>query len=378
MKIAITGPHHWPYRRRGSAAYMYNLSKHLAAEGHTVHVITGKPGRARVKQNGNVTVHYLRYLMNPVLGHFNIDRVHMFTANCLLHFLKHSYDVVHCMYHPDGYTLSYLRKVKKIRYVQLVPTVPFDFHWKHSPIDPYMFSRAIQGADVCLAPSRYAQTYMRNNNNLTSERVPCGVDMEHFHPCSKKNLDVPRILCTAALHDKRKNIPLILKAFAMLLKDGTRAVLQLAAETTPETNRYLSSLVSPDVLQSVEILPGVTYIDLPEYYSAAAVSVLSSVNETFGMTTIESLACGTPVVGTKSGAIPEVINDPRCGTLFDIDPDNESVSVQNLYHALKNTIKLAGRPETAEYCRQHASGYDWKKVVKQMITVYEKAAFGAP
>ena len=376
MKIAITGPHHWPYRRRGSAAYMHNLSKHLAAEGHTVHVVTGKPGRARVKKNGDVTVHYLRYLMNPVLGHFNIDRVHMFTANCLLHFLKHSYDVVHCMYHPDGFTLSHLRKVKKIRYVQLVPTVPFDFHWKHSPIDPYMFSRAIQGADVCLAPSRYAQTYMKNNNNLACDRVPCGVDMEHFHPCSGKNLDVPRILCTAALHDERKNIPLILKAFARLLKDGTRAVLQLAAETTPETNRYLCSLVSRDVLQSVEILSTVTYMDLPEYYSAAAVTVLSSVSETFGMTMIESLACGTPVVGTNSGAIPEVINNPRSGTLFDIDAGDESVSVQNLYHALKNTIELARLPDTAEHCRQHAGEYDWKKVVKQMIPVYEKAAFG--
>jgi phosphatidylinositol alpha-mannosyltransferase len=355
---------------------MHNLSKYLAAEGHTVHVVTGKPGRPRIKKNGPVTVHYLRYLINPVLGHFNIDRVHMFTANCFMHFLKNRYDVVHCMYHPDGFTLSHLRKVKKIRYVQLVPTVPFDFHWKHSPIDPYMFDRAIQGADVCLAPSRYAQAYMKNNNDLACERVPCGVDMEHFRPCSEKNQDVPRILCTAALHDERKNIPLILKAFEMLLQDGTRAVLQLAAETTPDTNRYLCSIVSRDVLQSVEILPTVTYMDLPEYYSAASVTVLSSVNETFGMNMIESLACGTPVVGTNSGAIPEVINNLRSGMLFDIDVNNESVSVQNLNHALKSTLELSRRPGTAEYCRQHASQYDWKKVVKQIIPLYERAADG--
>jgi phosphatidylinositol alpha-mannosyltransferase len=117
-------------------------------------------------------------------------------------------------------------------------------------------------------------------------------------------------------------------------------------------------------------------MDLPMYYSAASATVLSSVNETFGMTMIESLACGTPVVGTNSGAVPEVINNPRLGTLFDIDITNEHASVQNLYHALRSVLELDGRPDTAEHCRQHARQYDWKRVVKQIIPVYERAAYG--
>ena len=375
MKIAITGPHHWPYRRRGSAAYIYNLSKHLAEAGHTVEVITGKPGKSRVAFDGLVKIYYLRYLLNPLLNRFKVDRVHMFSANCLVHFLTNKYDVVHCMYHPDGFTLSHLRKVKKIRYVQLVPTVPFDFHWKHSPIDPYMFEKATRGADMCIAPSHYAQDYMMSNNNLKCELVPCGVDMEHFRPCGKKNMNVPRILCTAALHDERKRIPLLLKAFEMLLNEGRPAILQLAAETTAHTDKYLSSLVSSDVLKSVQILPSVTYKELPEYYSAASATVLSSVSETFGMNMVESLACGTPVVGTNSGAIPEIINNPGIGYLFEND-DNESVSVLNLYNAIKSTLELAGESDTVELCRQHASQYDWKKVVKQMILLYERALSG--
>ena len=375
MKIAITGPHYWPYRRRGSAAYIYNLSKHLADAGHTVEVVTGKPGRSRTVTDGHVKIHYLHYLINPLLNNFNVDRVHMFTANCFLHFMKNKYDVIHCMYHADGYALSRLRKIRKIRYVQLIPTVPFDFHWKHSSIDPYMFDRALKGSDMRIAPSLYAQRYMIENSNIRSEMIPCGVDMEHFRPCSKKNMNIPRILCTAALHDDRKRIPLLLKAFEMLLKEGMPAILQLAGETTRDTDRYLCSLVSHDVLKSVQILPAVTYKELPEYYSAASATVLSSVCETFGMTMIESLACGTPVVGTNSGAIPEVINSPYIGNLFEND-DNESVSVLNLYRALKSTLELAGKPDTEMLCRQHASQYDWKKVVKQMISLYERAASG--
>lgn len=378
MKIAITGPHYWPYRRRGSAAYIYNLSKHLAEAGHTVDVITGKPGKSRVVSKGHITIHYLRYLINPLLNRFNIDRVHMFAVNCLNHFLTNEYDIVHCMYHPDGFTLSHLRKIKQIRYVQLVPTVPFEFHWKHSPIDPYMFNRAIKGADVCIAPSHYTQNYMIKNNNLHCERIPCGVDMERFRPCSKKDADAPRILCTAALHDERKNIPLLLKAFEMLLDDGIPAILQLAAETTPDTNRHLRSLVSPDVIKSIQILSDVTHRELPEYYSGASVSVLSSVSETFGMTMIESLACGTPVVGTNSGAIPEVITNSCIGNLFEMDDENEAVSVFNLFRALKSTLELARDPGSIERCREHASHYDWKKVGKRMESLYERVIYGEP
>ena len=372
MKIAITCPHYWPYRRRGSAAYIYNLSKHLAEAGHTVDVITGKPGKSRVVKNGFITIHYLPYLLNPLLNRFNIDRVHMFTANCLFHFLANEYDMIHCMYHPDGFTLSHLRKIKRLRFVQLVPTVPFDLHWKHSSIDPYMFGKAVRGADFRIAPSHYAQEYMMNNSNLDCELIPCGVDMEHFRPCSRKNVNAPRILCTAALHDERKRISLLLRAFEMLLKEGVPAILQLAAETTPDAVRRLCSLVNRDVLKSVQILPAVTYKELPEYYSAASATVLSSLHETFGMTLIESLACGTPVVGTNSGAIPEIINNPGVGNLFEND-DDESGTVMNLYHALKRTLELAGNPDTEKLCRQHAGQYDWKKIVKQMISLYERA-----
>ena len=73
--------------------------------------------------------------------------------------------------------------------------------------------------------------------------------------------------------------------------------------------------------------------------------------------------------------IPEVINSPSIGSLFEID-DNESVSVLNLYRALKSTLELEGKPDTEKLCRQHASQYDWKKVVKQMISLYERVVSG--
>jgi glycosyltransferase involved in cell wall biosynthesis len=231
MKIAITGPHFWPYRRRGSAAYIFNLSNYLVRQGHKVEIITSKPGKPKIVNKGNMTITYLRYIQHPVLDGYNINRVHLFTLNCFVHLLRRNYDIVHCIYHPDGFS-AYLQKMfKRLRYVLLVTTTPFTFHWKHSPIDPYMFKKAVTGAKRCVVPSCYARDCMKRDHDVDCELIPCGVDLQHFHVNTPKDLSTPRILCTAALHDERKRVPVLIKAFEFLVQGGTKAILQLAGET---------------------------------------------------------------------------------------------------------------------------------------------------
>ncbi len=84
--------------------------------------------------------------------------------------------------------------------------------------------------------------------------------------------------------------------------------------------------------------------DLPTYYSAADVVILPSTHdEGFGRVVVESLACGTPVIGSKRGAIPEVM-DETVGKLIDVTPVNIKKSVEYFYDnpkKLKNLSKNA-------------------------------------
>jgi len=76
---------------------------------------------------------------------------------------------------------------------------------------------------------------------------------------------------------------------------------------------------------------------LPVYYSAADLLIVPSVHEEgFGRVILESLACGTPVVGSNRGAVPEAM-DGTVGKLIDVSPQNIKNSVESFY---KNPNKL--------------------------------------
>lgn len=70
---------------------------------------------------------------------------------------------------------------------------------------------------------------------------------------------------------------------------------------------------------------------LPEYYNASDLVIVPSTHEEgFGRVVIESLACGTPVIGSNRGAIPEAM-DETVGTLIDVTPENITKAVEFYY-----------------------------------------------
>lgn len=74
---------------------------------------------------------------------------------------------------------------------------------------------------------------------------------------------------------------------------------------------------------------------LPVYYSAADLLVVPSIHEEgFGRVILESLACGTPVIGSNRGAIPEAMNS-NVGKLIDVSPENIAKAVNDLFRNRK-------------------------------------------
>jgi glycosyltransferase involved in cell wall biosynthesis len=82
------------------------------------------------------------------------------------------------------------------------------------------------------------------------------------------------------------------------------------------------------------------------------------VHEALGISLVESLASGTPVVATRDGGMTSIVTDDRVGRLYDDPGDPGSLAA-----ALLATIELAHQPGTAQRCAAHAVAWDWDRSV---------------
>jgi hypothetical protein len=220
--------------------------------------------------------------------------------------------------------------------------------------------------------SGFVNDILRREYGVRGFVIPCPVDTSKFSPAENKKINPPRILCTAALTQERKRIPLLVKAFERLTESCPDAILQLAGETNPEITKRLLSSVNSKARRAIETLDITSDEALASVYRNATISVIPSLMEPFGMVTTESLASGTPVVGTRSGGIPEILDDPRVGVLFEPSDGPDELS-----EALRKGLELAQDPQTSERCRQHAERYAWDRLGPQYEGLYPEILNGS-
>lgn len=156
--------------------------------------------------------------------------------------------------------------------------------------------------------------------------------------------------------DKQKGLETLIRALALLLKINTNIRLLIAgkplAHSNPEEGeKYRKSLVQLSIDLSIEkhvdFLGHVT--DTIELYQVTDVTVLPSIwAEPFGRSIIESMACGTPVVASRIGGIPEILTGEFQSWLF--EPEDEQELSDNLNLLMNWRTK---NPELGPRCREH-------------------------
>jgi glycosyltransferase involved in cell wall biosynthesis len=174
--------------------------------------------------------------------------------------------------------------------------------------------------------------------------VSPGVDVERFntkvnktwlkekHPGKKLVLFVGSMQQTHA----HKGVDVLIRAIAQSRKQVNTIQLILAGtgNAMPIYKELTISLGVDDIVK----FPGmVTEKDLAKYYAGADVFVLPSTNESegFGMVLAEAMACGTPVIGSKVGGIPSLINDRKTGLL--VKPASPTELSKTIIKVLTNT-----------------------------------------
>ncbi len=182
-----------------------------------------------------------------------------------------------------------------------------------------------------------------------------GIDTSVFKP-TESNFkakyclqDKQIILGVASTWSERKGLLDFIK-LSYLLNDQWRIVL--VGVTDNEIGCFTSKMIGIKRLNCVS--------EVAEIYSAANVFFNASTEETFGMPTIEAMACGTPVVVYNATAIPEVVEE-GCG--FIVEPHDLPMVVR----AIENIDKV----QMSQKCIETAKKYDKKKRFAEYIDLYQ-------
>ncbi|MEW2158771.1 glycogen synthase [Streptomyces sp. NPDC007189] len=171
---------------------------------------------------------------------------------------------------------------------------------------------------------------------------------------------------------RQKGVPHLLRAVRDI-DPGVQVVLCAGAPDTPEIDREFRELfeelsrVRAGVFWIPQMLPRPEVIQL---LTRAAVFACPSVYEPLGIVNLEAMACGTPVVASRVGGIPEVVDDGRTGLLVDVDDDFEP----GLARALDTVL---GDPEAARRMgeagrRRAAEEFGWDAVARRTAALYEE------
>jgi glycosyltransferase involved in cell wall biosynthesis len=164
--------------------------------------------------------------------------------------------------------------------------------------------------------------------------------------------------------EPRKNVPTLLRAFRWLLDHYHPAVkLVLAGEKGWLYEDVMQLLGELKLEEEVIFLGRVSSEELLWLYNAAEVLVAPSIYEGFGLTPLEAMACGTPVVVSNVSAFPEVVGD--AGLL--VDPHNVEELAIAIWRILDDPDLRASLVEKG---LRRAATFSWDKAAQETLALY--------
>lgn len=154
-----------------------------------------------------------------------------------------------------------------------------------------------------------------------------------------------------------KGVIELLEGFAKISEQHPHLTLVYAGPGALKNN-LLSQAEQLHIASRIICLGAVDHEELPALISQATLLALPSYNEGVPNVVLEAMACGTPVLATNVGGIPEVVDEAICGKL--IEPKNADAVADGLNIILTTTWQ-------PELIKQHSQQFSWQNNKKQLL-----------
>jgi glycosyltransferase involved in cell wall biosynthesis len=201
-----------------------------------------------------------------------------------------------------------------------------------------------------------------------------GIDTQIYSRNEKASQKRDGLIMVGNTDDRKKGVLYLLEALQLLVKDGIKLTIVDDAERhstytddvgpLPSYGLKLVRKLNLDGL--VHFTGRLTREELVQHYSAAQIAVVPSLYEGFGLPAAEAMACGTPIIASTGGALPEVVGD--AGMLVPSGKaDALAAAIKQLLHdeQAQQRMSEAGRKRVEDK-------FNWEQAARKTLEVYQE------
>jgi glycosyltransferase involved in cell wall biosynthesis len=352
----------------GVESFVWDLSRELARRGQYVTIIGGVgPRRERAPGVRILTYPFVSrrhwQSLPPLRRAYAeaklLERLTLALA-ALPELARGGYDVIHLQKPYDLAPALLARRLGGARVV-------LGCHGEDFYRGDRLLARRVDGAVSC---SHFNARSVAARYGLEPQVVFNGIDTGVFRPVPPEpslRRKGERLLLYVGRLQAWKGVDTMIQALAKI-----RAAVLLIAGDGDDRARLERLAAELQLGDRVRFLGPILRADLPRLYSSADLLLAASfASETFGISPVEAQACGLPVVATRFGGFPEVVDDGRTGLLVPPrDPAALAVAIQSLLDdSLRRQAMAAAGPAWA-------AQFAWPAVADRIETAYHAALKG--
>jgi glycosyltransferase involved in cell wall biosynthesis len=325
---------------------------------------------ARREFRDGLEVHHPRYFLTPKVGMIFYGWMMFLSVLPVVKKIqeKFDFDIIDSHYvYPDGFAAIQLGRFFKKPVVVSARGSDINLY-RTFPLIRKLLQYVLRNADGVIAVSRALKQSIVQLG-IPDRRIsiiPNGVDTETFYPMLKEQarrelgLQCSRLLLSVGNLTPNKGFDLLIGALPMVVEKLDKENVHLAIVGDGPLRNELKAMISSLRLNSrVHLVGAVPHTKLRFWYGAADVFCLASQREGWPNVILESLACGTPVVATRAGGIPEILSSNILGLLTE----------RNEIQISRAILAALGKKWISKELVEHARNHSWNHTAVEVMGV---------